>query len=242
MSGTPSEPSTSDPVEESNSDLPELVEWAVAAVMVLIGLAVLAGGWALTSLVDREAIANAVREGTIEGDFMTEAELIEVATSLANWTGIGLLVTGGLLVIAGAVFAYLRRRTRRRRRAGTETGSDFVANAVVGAVSSVVFAFVPFATVLGGAIAGYLEHRESDRTLAVGALAGGLGAAPVALVLGFVTTGLVAGAMAAGDGGLATFLGILSLFVVGMAVAFSAGFGALGGFIGDKIAEDRDGA
>ena len=53
-------------------------------------------------------------------------------------------------------------------------------NAFLGAVVSIVLAFLPFSPVLGGAVAGYLERRDGVR---VGAISGAITALPLALVV-----------------------------------------------------------
>ena len=53
-------------------------------------------------------------------------------------------------------------------------------NAFLGAVVSVVLAFLPFSPVLGGGVAGYLERRDGVR---VGAISGAITALPLGFLL-----------------------------------------------------------
>lgn len=115
-----------------------------------------------------------------------------------------------------------------------------LADAIVGAVVTVVLSFVPLAPVLGGAIAGYLRR---DRGYRVGALAGLLAAVPlvaVVAVLLFVYGFYVPTTPA--RGGLAALLGyLLALQVVGLVVATgTVVLGAAGGMLGVEYLDHRE--
>ena len=56
-------------------------------------------------------------------------------------------------------------------------------NAFLGAVVSVVLAFLPFSPILGGGVAGYLERRDGVR---VGAVSGVITALPLSLLFAVV--------------------------------------------------------
>jgi hypothetical protein len=141
--------------------------------------------------------------------------------------------------------------TDERRR----TRSGYV-NALVGALVMIVFSWIPFAPVVGGAIAGYLEadapsatRSANSRGLRVGALAGLFAAIPALLVVGFVgsifTVGWL-GVAATGDVALAPGLGIPVVawvvvgFVIVVSVAYHVGLSALGGWLGAEIATRDD--
>jgi len=89
----------------SRHPLPEFVDWIVAAVVAIGGLALTVGGSALTFVVDRAMLEEGVESGEItvvifERD-LTEAEMLEFTQEVVNWTGIGILVTGvGLVLFA----------------------------------------------------------------------------------------------------------------------------------------------
>lgn len=132
--------------------------------------------------------------------------------------------------------------------------SQFV-NALLGAVVMVVFSWIPFAPVVGGAIAGYLEadrssarRSPSDRGLRVGAFAGLIATIPAVVVVAFAasifTVGWAGLATSSGMGpraGLA--LPVLGWFIVAVGllavVAYHVGLSALGGWVGAQLA-DRD--
>ncbi len=100
---------------------------------------------------------------------------------------------------------------------------------LLGALATVLFAFVPFAPLGGGAVAGYLA--DEGRGLRVGALSGAAAAVPVVLVLVFFLsmTAVVAGTFA-GPRVLLTLAGA----AVG-ATLYTVGFSTLGGALGTRI-------
>lgn len=198
------------------------VDWVVAVLLVLVGLVGASLGVLLNGAADRSDIARMVAEGTIHSDALTDAELVDATHAVAWWGGLGLAVTGALLVVAGVGFVLLRRRTR-----GTDAGlAGDTLNAVVGAVVTVVASFVPFSPVLGGGVAGYLS---GDRGARVGALSGVVGALPVVVILGFLAVGLVAAGFAV--------VAVVALVTLLFAVAFFVALSALGGFVGVAIAD-----
>lgn len=108
--------------------------------------------------------------------------------------------------------------------------SETLINAVIGAVVTIVTSFVPFSPVLGGGVAAWLEKSDRTGGARVGALSGALISL---LLLPLLFFGLV---LAPFDFGL-TFL--LMLFVVMLGAAYLIGFGALGGYLGSYIREER---
>lgn len=107
---------------------------------------------------------------------------------------------------------------------------DTVSNAFVGAIASIAFAFLPFSTVLGGAVAGYLQGGETGDGVRVGALSGAIAAVPflflVLLALFFVPFVPVEAAV----------IGVaILLFVFAYSVATSALGGALGIYLRDEL-------
>lgn len=235
------EHATAEPAESPSErdDLPGFVDWLVGALYALFGLALLVGGTAITTIVDRAWIVSAVEEGTMQSSLFTEAELIEIATSLVTWLGWGLLVTGALLVVGGIAYAYLRYRAGKRYAQDPAARNDYWANAIRGALVSGLLAFVPFSTAIGGAVAGYLEHRESDRTVSVGAVSGLIQMAPFMLLVLFVLGGVVAGSFAIQAPGIAFTLVLVMFFVLLIMATIGAGIGAAGGYVGGKLAGDR---
>jgi hypothetical protein len=120
---------------------------------------------------------------------------------------------------------------------------ETLVNAVLGAVVSVVLApLVPFAPVVGGMVAGYLEGGDRSAGLRVGALSGGVALVPL-LVLGvvlanvfvFVLSGAVGVPRAVGGLGLV----VLLLGTVFLAV-YTVGLSTAGGWLGNYVRYDTD--
>lgn len=108
--------------------------------------------------------------------------------------------------------------------------SETLINAIIGAVVTIVTSFVPFSPVLGGGVAAWLEKGDRTEGAKVGALSGALISL---LLLPLLFFGLL---IAPFDFGL-TFL--LMLFVVVLGAAYLIGFGALGGYLGSYVREER---
>ncbi|MEF8812921.1 MAG: DUF5518 domain-containing protein [Halovenus sp.] len=224
----------------ADGGLPEVVDWVAGAIIALAGLLSLTGGSALLTLVDREALAEGIESGTVTVTVLdtelTEPETLDVAEAVVSWAGAGLLVTGLAMVLFAVGYVFLRRRARKR--AGPDDSlRSYGAHAVLGALASVVFSFLPFSPAFGGALAGYLERGESDRTASVGALSGFLAVAPLLVLLVFVLGGLVTGMRAIGQGELAAVTSLVLLFATVFAALISSGLGALGGYLGGRFAE-----
>lgn len=115
---------------------------------------------------------------------------------------------------------------------------ETIVNAIIGAVASVVLSFVPFSTVLGGAIAGYLEGPNRSEGMKAGALAGGiLTLLSVAFGFLFFLFMLLGIAGEGGFGGLFILL-FFGFFGVLMLVIYTVGLGALGGYLGAYLAPE----
>ena len=120
---------------------------------------------------------------------------------------------------------------------------DTFLNALIGAVINVVGGpIVPFATVLGGAVAGYLQGGSRSAGLRVGALAGLLSLLPL-LVVGFFFGNLFVGLFLGGFGVPRAFSGLGTLIVVTIvfsAVVYTVAFSAVGGWLGNYVKYDTD--
>lgn len=121
--------------------------------------------------------------------------------------------------------------------------SDTLANALVGAVVTVVTApIVPGAPLVGGLAAGYLQRGDRTDGLRVGALSGGLAFLPL-VFLAVAFGGLLVGLVGAGPPGAGLLGGlgvtVLSLLVV-VGLAYLAVLGAVGGWIGAYLAAETD--
>ncbi|TYL40457.1 hypothetical protein CV102_02465 [Natronococcus pandeyae] len=242
MESTPSEGVGWEGHPTADSPLPEFVDWILGVVVALAGLLSIVGWSALAFLVDRDVLAEGIEDGTVTVTVGTtelaDAEALEVADAVVSWTGTGLLVTGLGMVLVAVGYVVVRHRAHGRAQAG-EPVDSYGTYAVVGAVVTVVFSFVPFSPVLGGALAGYLERAESERTVSVGTLAGLLPFLPVLVILAFVLGGVVAGLLAVGLAGEAIVVGAALLFTLLLVVTIGAALGALGGYLGGRIAERR---
>lgn len=124
----------------------------------------------------------------------------------------------------------------RQTADGSSNGT--LVNALVGAVVTVVTAFLPFSPVLGGAVAGYLQGADRRTGLRVGAYSGLVVSIPAFLLVVLAVTVFVAfpvGVPARGAVAVLVFAVVIGLVVV----AYFAGLSALGGYVGAAIAEDR---
>jgi heme/copper-type cytochrome/quinol oxidase subunit 4 len=118
---------------------------------------------------------------------------------------------------------------------------DFWVNAFIGAVVMVVLSWIPFATVLGGGVAGYLQRGSRMGGATVGAVSGLIAAIPVFGVLGLVFGGIGLGAIAGGEAlGFVVFATVM-LFALVLTAVVVAGTGAVGGYVGVYLRERTDG-
>lgn len=106
--------------------------------------------------------------------------------------------------------------------------SDIVLYGLAGGVAGSVLSFVPFATVLGGALAGYLCGGTSADGLKTGAVAGAVMTLPFVTVVAFVLFLL-------GFGGAPAEFGLFALLVVGLGAAYTLGSGVIGGYLGHYL-------
>lgn len=200
------------------------------------------GGTALTVVVDRDLVAGGIEGGPIQVTLLstelTEAEMLELVLAVVSWTGLGLVATGVGMALFAIAYLVRRRRGRKRVQEGDPTGT-YGSHAVLGAVLTGVLSFLSFAPGIGGAIAGYVERGQSERTVSVGALAGLLAMAPALLVLLCSLGGVVDVLLGIGRSGLAVVVVAIILLVLLLVSTIGAGFGALGGYVGGKVAESR---
>jgi hypothetical protein len=120
---------------------------------------------------------------------------------------------------------------------------DTLLNALVGAAVTVVLSFVGVSPLLGGAVAGYLQRGDRMDGARVGAISGVLASIPFLLLLflalGFlgVVTGLPLGPEAFG----ASLIGLVVVgFALFVALAWSVGLSAVGGYLGVYVAEETE--
>lgn len=203
---------------------------AISLVLVGVGGAVLGG--LLVSLADRDLILELVEEETIEGDFLTEAELVDLVYTGLIWGGAGVILAGIVLVIGGIVGIGYRRRLDQRIEADEEQATPSLAsNALVGAVVTVVVSFVPFSSLVGGAVAGYLQQDDARAGFRAGIVTGLFLALPVTLIFGVLLTGIII------EGFVTVSLIILMSIIVSL--IFTIIMTSLGGYIGGYLATDQ---
>jgi MFS family permease len=228
-------------VQPESRQLGKLIDWLVAACLAFGGFVFGVLGVVFYSAADRTWIADLVADGRLQSTELTDAQLIDVTVGLLWWGGIGLAVTGLLLVVAGVAFLVLRTRARRRREAEGVYAPDTTAMALAGAVVTIVTSFVPLSPILGGLVAGYLRGGSKGEGARVGAYAGVVATLPLALVLLFVGGGfaIVAGEVAIAGPVTAFVVGAIVLSVLVTAV-YMAALSALGGYFGVSLSKDRD--
>jgi len=217
-----------------------VADWAVPILLVLLGFALIVGGAAVLVATDTETIVEAVADGTIQSDVFSDADLVDVTVATLEWTGIGLVVTGLLGWVGALAYVVYRRRVRRREATTGLAAPDGVTNALVGAVVSVVVSFVPFSSVVGGFVAGYLQRGDRGESTRVGALAGLFTVLPVAVLVLFVVGGLAAGVAEVGATGGALLILSGTLFALLSALAVTVGLSALGGYLAARAEERSD--
>ncbi|MFB6218774.1 MAG: DUF5518 domain-containing protein, partial [Halobacteriaceae archaeon] len=131
-----------------------------------------------------------------------------------------------------------RRREVRRRMAEDSTAvatdigeTSTPMNALVGAVVTVVTSpALPFAAIVGGALAGYLQGTDIREGVRVGALSGLLAAVPA-----FVLVWAVVGFFLLGGVHLFNVASLVGAGVFAVVVTYLVGAGALGGGLGAYV-------
>ncbi|WP_339103404.1 DUF5518 domain-containing protein [Haloterrigena salinisoli] len=106
----------------------------------------------------------------------------------------------------------------------SRSDSNAVVNALIGGGVGIVLSFLPGSTLLGGAVAGYLEGGGTDESLRVGTLAG------LVMLVPFLLFGLVALVFLgfAGSGSL----GVLAVFLLLASALYTVGLSIVGAVIG----------
>lgn len=121
-----------------------------------------------------------------------------------------------------------------------DEGNTFL-NALIGAVVTVVASsFIPFAPVLGGAIAGYLQGGSRQEGLKIGTISGAIGLIPVVAIMFLVLSFVGFVSIGSGEGAAFAIGGIIVVFVFVAALVYTVGLSALGGWIGNYVKHDTD--
>jgi len=119
---------------------------------------------------------------------------------------------------------------------------DTLLNAVIGAVATAILnSFVPFAPLLGGAVAGYLEGGTRSDGLRVGTISGLIGLVLSVVVFGFVFFVFSLFLLGAGAPRLFGALGLLVLvFGAVVGAVYVVGLSAVGGWLGNYVKYDTN--
>jgi hypothetical protein len=210
-----------------------IIDWLVGGAIVLIGSLLAVVGVVVRNIDHAElseTFTEAGRDGILEG-----SETITVAAATIDWTGLGLIASGAILVLGGVGYAGLQYQRRREAGASGRVGS-FWTNAVLGAVVSIVFSFVPLSQILGGGVASYLDRTESGRVV-LGAVSGALTVVPGLLMLPFAWLAISNGSIVVGD----TTVGAEGVVLLGggllIGALIGAVLGAIGGYAGGHLAD-----
>lgn len=207
-----------------------VVDCVVASLVSLVGLVVVTVGVGLLNAVDPAAVGEVVERFAVQSELFSDAQLVELGTTVADWSGVGAVVTGGLLVLVGAGFLL-------HRLLGSNEGGEterIATGAAYGAAVTAALSFVPGSPVLGGAAAGYLQGDRGSGT-AAGAVSGAASAVPALLLVGFVFVGITNGLATVGAAAIATLVGLVGMVALSVLLAFSTVMGALGGAVGGRF-------
>ncbi|NUB91115.1 DUF5518 domain-containing protein [Haloterrigena sp. SYSU A121-1] len=117
--------------------------------------------------------------------------------------------------------------------AADKSGSSTAINALIGAAAGVILSFVPFSTLLGGAIAGYLEGGDRRNGLRVGTIAGVIMLIPMALMGMFAMF-----VLGIGYTGAPIAFGIMAIFMLIMSALYTVGLSAVGGYLGIYLKDE----
>lgn len=110
-----------------------------------------------------------------------------------------------------------------------EKAPSTLMNGVIGGLAGVILGFLPFSTVLGGAIAGYLEGGTRNDGVKVGAIAGFVALIPMLAALAIVS--VYTPIIVIGQGGNVRVLAAMIFFIL-FATIYVFGFSILGGILG----------
>ena len=222
------------PLEQTNSpsDPPvvfdRLFDWAIGALLTLVGLLSALVGGSLYYVVDRATVAEVVAASEFRSEVLTEPETVDLLWALGQWGGLGLVGVGVLSVAVGVAVVVAHGRARS---AGRPTPRWVLG--VAGAIVGTVLGFVPLSPALGGAVAGYLDPDRSATGLGVGAITGVFAALPAFVVALFVGVGLASGLPPSLVPAATAVVAFGALF----ALVYLVGLSALGGYLGYRLAD-----
>jgi len=90
------------------------IDWVLGGVLVVLGILGGFSGYVMNRAVERQWVADAIRNGEFRSEALTESEVIHVAVGLGERGAIGLIAVGVLFVVAGTGVVYLHGRTRTK--------------------------------------------------------------------------------------------------------------------------------
>lgn len=210
-------------IGDSNIAFSRTVDWAIGAVIGVFGALLALSGAAVYASSSYTVITEVIQSGEFQSDVLTEAEAIDILVALGQWSGIGLAVTGGLIVALGVAIVVLHGRAREN----AEATPAWILG-VAGAIVSVVLSFIPFSPVLGGVAASYLDADQTASGLGTGTLAGVIGALPLLVITVFAGFGLFMGV----PGELAPTAAAFLIFAAILTLLYFVALSAVGGYLG----------
>ena len=229
------QPTTAGRPGRTGTEIPGVVDWVVGLLPALVGAGMALGGGIAYWVLDRGELQSSISDLPLPELGLTRTELVTTMLPALEWLFIGIVATGLVLVAGGIGFVLSRRMTRRRAAQGNGTVRTVWAHAVYGAATAALVPFAPLSGLVAGGVAGYLEPPGRSRARA-GARAGLLGAIPAVGILGAGAVGIVVGASAIGELGVGLLVGGLGgAVVLAVLVVLSAGLGALGGTVADRL-------
>lgn len=201
-------------------------DWTIGAVLLISGLLAGIGGATLNATIARSEVASLVRDADVPLDGLTDAELTDSLVVLGDWVGIGLVVTGGLMVIVAVAVVVTHGRARRNNRSTPRW-----VLAMMGAVVGTILGFVPFSPAIGGGAAAYFDPDQHRGGTGTGTIAGLFAAIPLLVVATFGAIGLFVDLSVdvAEPGAMVLGLGVLlwGIYLVGAS--------AVGGLVGGRL-------
>lgn len=214
---------------DRSSSARRAIEWIIAVLLVVFGLATATAGGLVFGLSDRGRITELVHDEFIESDVFTQAELIDLLVASLWWGGIGVILVGAVLLVAGIALGWYRYRIDSLDEEGVP--ASFTSNALIGAIVSVATSFIPLSVLIGGGVAGYIHLDDRWAGAMVGAFTGVLLMIPWVVVGGSLIIGIVLA-----DFFMTAFILVLSLLFISV---FNIGLGAVGGYVGTYL-RNRD--